>query len=243
MHPNDLLSELRRRKVFRVAGVYIVAGWGVVQLATTLFPVFDLPTWTVRLVVVLVALGLPIAVSLAWAFDWTAEGVRRTEVVSPDPASNAVRPRSSPLTMAGALTILCMVATGGFLAFRSGGSDPDARRIAVAVFENQTGDAALDPLGRMASDWITRGLSQAGLAELVTVPAGPASSDPRALAEAIMMTVDPTTVRMQQRMAAGKFSINGVSLAPAERTIALGRELVDYIADVTAEAIRRSVGN
>lgn len=58
-------------------------------------------------------------------------------------------------------------------------------------------------------------------------------------AEAIMLSVDPASVRMKQRIAAGKYSVNGVSLAPAKRTAALGRELVEHIADVTAQAIRK----
>jgi creatinine amidohydrolase len=56
-----------------------------------------------------------------------------------------------------------------------------------------------------------------------------------------MMVVDPTTVRMTERIAAGKFSIHGVELAPAERTIALGRQLVDHIATTTAEAARTAI--
>lgn len=57
----------------------------------------------------------------------------------------------------------------------------------------------------------------------------------------IMMTVDPTTVRMKQRIAKNKFSINGVSLAPADKTIAIGRKIVDYRADVTVAAIRKAL--
>jgi creatinine amidohydrolase len=59
-------------------------------------------------------------------------------------------------------------------------------------------------------------------------------------AEAIMLAVDPDSVRMRERIAADRFSINGIALAPAERTARLGRDLVDHIADVTAQAIRRS---
>jgi creatinine amidohydrolase/Fe(II)-dependent formamide hydrolase-like protein len=59
---------------------------------------------------------------------------------------------------------------------------------------------------------------------------------------ATMMTVDPTTVRMKERMAAGKFSINGVSLAPADKTIAMGKKIVEYRADVTVRAIRKALG-
>ncbi len=57
--------------------------------------------------------------------------------------------------------------------------------------------------------------------------------------EAIMLSVDPRSVRMEQRIAAGKFSINGIALAPVEQTQQLGRELVDHIADITATAIRK----
>jgi creatinine amidohydrolase len=60
-------------------------------------------------------------------------------------------------------------------------------------------------------------------------------------ADAIMMVVDPTTVRMKERIAAGKFSIHGVELAPAERTITLGRQLVDHIATTTVEAARKAI--
>jgi creatinine amidohydrolase/Fe(II)-dependent formamide hydrolase-like protein len=58
----------------------------------------------------------------------------------------------------------------------------------------------------------------------------------------IVMTVDPTFVRMTERTAAGRFSINGVALAPADRTIAMGRKAVDWRASVTAEAIRKAIG-
>jgi creatinine amidohydrolase/Fe(II)-dependent formamide hydrolase-like protein len=60
---------------------------------------------------------------------------------------------------------------------------------------------------------------------------------------ALMMTVDPTTVRMQQRIAADRFRINGVDLAPAEKTIAWGRKIVDFRAEATVKAIRKAVGS
>ena len=73
------LEELKRRHVWRVAATYVVAGWLLIQVATQVFPFFNIPNWSVRLVVVLVALGFPVAVVLAWAFELTPEGVRRTE--------------------------------------------------------------------------------------------------------------------------------------------------------------------
>jgi eukaryotic-like serine/threonine-protein kinase len=70
--------ELRRRHVFRVAAAYAVVGWIVVQVSATTFPHLGLPGWAVPLVIVLVALGFPLALVLAWAFDLTPDGIRRT---------------------------------------------------------------------------------------------------------------------------------------------------------------------
>ena len=59
----------------------------------------------------------------------------------------------------------------------------------------------------------------------------------------IMMNGDPTTVRMEQRIEAGRFSINGVDLAPAEKTIATGKRIIDYRAEVTLKAIRKALAD
>lgn len=74
-----LFGELQRRKVYRVVIAYAVTSWLVIQVATQVFPAFEIPTWSQRLVVVLIALGFPIAVVLAWTFDLTHQGVERTE--------------------------------------------------------------------------------------------------------------------------------------------------------------------
>jgi TolB-like protein/Tfp pilus assembly protein PilF len=71
-------EELKRRHVVRVAIAYALAGWLLVQVATQVFPFFNIPTWTVRLVVVLIAIGFPIAVAFAWVYELTPEGIRRT---------------------------------------------------------------------------------------------------------------------------------------------------------------------
>jgi TolB-like protein/Flp pilus assembly protein TadD len=73
------LEELKRRHVWRVAIAYAVSGWVLVQIATQVFPFFDIPNWTVRLVVVLIVVGFPIALILAWIYEITPHGVRRTE--------------------------------------------------------------------------------------------------------------------------------------------------------------------
>ncbi|MGH8125175.1 MAG: hypothetical protein ACREPK_04935, partial [Rhodanobacteraceae bacterium] len=72
------LRELRRRHVFRVAAVYAVVGWLLIQIATQVFPFFQIPDWSVRLLVLLVLAGFPVALVLAWAFDATPQGLVRT---------------------------------------------------------------------------------------------------------------------------------------------------------------------
>ena len=71
-------AELKRRKVFRVAAVYLVVAWLLVQVAGTTFEPMGLPPWTLKLVITLAALGFPLACALAWAFDVTAKGIERT---------------------------------------------------------------------------------------------------------------------------------------------------------------------
>lgn len=82
---SGFLAELKRRHVWRVAIAYTVAGWLLLQVATQVFPFFDIPNWVVRLVVVLLVLGFPVAVALAWVYELTADGIRRTAPAeSPD---------------------------------------------------------------------------------------------------------------------------------------------------------------
>lgn len=80
-------EELRRRRVLRVAAVYAAVGWLVVEVSATTFPLLALPRWAATLVLVLVLLGFPLAVALAWAFDVTPEGVRRAGSTDSDAAS------------------------------------------------------------------------------------------------------------------------------------------------------------
>src|SRR5881398_469712 len=83
----SFFAELKRRKVHRVAIAYAVAAWLLIQIATQVFPFFEIPNWAVRLVVVLVIIGFPLAVVLAWAVELTPEGIKRTEDVSGRPRS------------------------------------------------------------------------------------------------------------------------------------------------------------
>jgi len=79
MNPGNFFGELKRRNVYKVAVAYAIVGWLVVQVATQVFPFLEIPNWIVRLVIVFIAIGFPIALVIAWAFEMTPEGVKRTE--------------------------------------------------------------------------------------------------------------------------------------------------------------------
>ena len=81
--PKNFFGELKRRNVYKIAVAYAMVGWLVIQVATQVFPFLAIPIWVVRLVIVLVALGFPIALVIAWAFERTPEGIKRTENVGP----------------------------------------------------------------------------------------------------------------------------------------------------------------
>jgi len=81
VNPKNILTELKRRNVYKVAIAYFVVAWLLMQVASQIFPFFDIPSWGVRLVVLLLIIGFPIALILAWAFELTPEGIKRTEDV------------------------------------------------------------------------------------------------------------------------------------------------------------------
>src|SRR6266849_1555688 len=81
MKIDNFFAELKRRNVYKVAVAYAVVGWLVIQISSTVLPTFHAPEWVVQTLVVLVALGFPIALVIAWAFELTPEGLRRAEDV------------------------------------------------------------------------------------------------------------------------------------------------------------------
>jgi CheY-like chemotaxis protein len=102
MHFKHFFAELKRRHVFRVAVVYAVVAWVVIQVASDIFPALNLPEWTVTLVVILSFLGFPIALVLGWAFDITPDGVERTDArdqpQSVEHPANQLSPRGNQRT-------------------------------------------------------------------------------------------------------------------------------------------------
>src|SRR5438270_9845084 len=77
----NFFAELKRRNVYKVAVAYAVVGWLVIQVSSTVLPTFHAPEWVVQTLVVLVAIGFPISLVIAWAFELTPEGLKRTEDV------------------------------------------------------------------------------------------------------------------------------------------------------------------
>ena len=84
---HNFFAELRRRNVYKVAIAYIVGGWALSQGIAQVFPVFDVPNWAIRLLVVLIIAGLPVALVLAWMFELTPEGIKRTAIADAMPST------------------------------------------------------------------------------------------------------------------------------------------------------------
>src|SRR5260370_29634958 len=77
----NFFAELKRRNVYKVAITYAVVAWLLIQVASQIFPLFEMPNWAVGLVVLLLVIGFPVAMILAWAFELTPEGIKRAEDV------------------------------------------------------------------------------------------------------------------------------------------------------------------
>src|ERR1700731_2099021 len=85
MDPKKFFGELKRRNVYKVVVAYGVVAWLLIQAATQVFPFFEIPNWAIRLVVLLLIIGFPVALILAWAFELTPEGIKRAEVADAEP--------------------------------------------------------------------------------------------------------------------------------------------------------------
>ncbi|PYJ27629.1 MAG: hypothetical protein DME89_08570 [Verrucomicrobia bacterium] len=95
MNLENFFSELKRRKVYSVAIAYVVGGWALAQGIAQVLPVFDIPNWVVRLIVVLIVLGFPVALTLSWFFDLTRYGIVRTPDRAPEVKIQSAEPSAS----------------------------------------------------------------------------------------------------------------------------------------------------
>jgi TolB-like protein/Tfp pilus assembly protein PilF len=163
----NFFAELKRRNVYKVAVAYAVVGWLLIQIATTTFPVLDIPAWAIRLVIALVALGFPIALILAWAFELTPEGIKRSEDVSP---GDAPRPRAGSKIIAGIVVAAAVAA--GLLAYQLRSSRnagrTDEPSIAVLPFENLSNDNANAHFASGVQDEILTRLAKIGALKVIS---------------------------------------------------------------------------
>src|SRR6266700_3450082 len=113
MNPKGFFGELKRRNVYKVAVAYAVVSWLLIQVATQVFPFFEIPNWAVRLVVLLLILGFPVALILSWAFEITPEGIKRESEVAHE--QSTVRHTGRRIV---GLTIVVAVIAAGLLVFQ-----------------------------------------------------------------------------------------------------------------------------
>src|SRR5438093_1928395 len=128
---SGFFEEVKRRKVYRVAVAYIIAAGGIIQLGSAAFPAWELPNWALRLVIVLLLVGFPIALILAWAFDVTPQGIRAT----PDVAVPRTHRRRNVIMLVATGVIVSAIA-GFFLLSRISSARKIDKSIAVLPFEN-----------------------------------------------------------------------------------------------------------
>src|SRR6266436_1311006 len=144
VNPRNFFAELKRRNVYKVAIAYAVVAWLLMQVASQIFPFFEIPNWGVRLVVLLLMIGFPVAVILAWAFELTPEGIKRTEDVD---LSRSVRRKTGRKLDFFIIAVLLLVI--GILLFQRlhpnvspAVSSSLGKSIAVLPFENFSEDKA-----------------------------------------------------------------------------------------------------
>jgi TolB-like protein/Flp pilus assembly protein TadD len=147
MKLHNFFAELKRRNVYKVAVAYAVVAWLLVQVATQVFPFFEIPNWAVRLVVLLLILGFPIALVIAWAFEATQEGIKRTEVADAMPVSAAIGRKKHAwiyvVVIAAAISVTLFFLgryTAGNKSVAAAPNELPTKSIAVLPFDNLSRD-------------------------------------------------------------------------------------------------------
>ena len=152
MNQRNFFSELKRRNVYKVAVAYIVAGWALSQGIAQVFPVFDVPNWIIRLIVLLIIIGFPIALILAWMFELTPQGIKRTEDV--DLVAAAQQPKKRTwifVVIIGALVSIGLFFLGRYSAFNGAPrQDASAARTEAATVSNKS--IAVLPFDNLSRD-------------------------------------------------------------------------------------------
>jgi TolB-like protein/Tfp pilus assembly protein PilF len=143
MNRRNFFAELKRRNVYKVAVAYAVVGWLIAQIATQIFPFFEIPNWGIRFVVLFIVIGFPIALIIAWAFEATPEGIKRTETADAMPPSLGRKKHAwIYVVVIGALLSIGLFFLGRYTAGNKTVSTNDIsnKSIAVLPFENLSRD-------------------------------------------------------------------------------------------------------
>jgi TolB-like protein len=168
---NNFFSELKRRNVYKVAVAYAVVGWLIAQIATQIFPFLEIPNWIVRLVIVLIAIGFPIALVIAWAFEATPEGIKRTEVADAMPAAAGQKKHAwiYVVVIGGAISV-ALFFLGRYTAGNKTVSTNDVsnKSIAVLPFENLSSDKENAYFAEGIQDEILTRLAKIGALKVIS---------------------------------------------------------------------------
>ena len=145
MNPTNFLTELKRRNVYRAAVAYGVVAWFLTQLTTQVLPLFEIPNSAMRFVVIALAVGFPIAMLLAWVYEFTPEGIVRTEDLRPAEARSAQRATGRILDfiiIGVLLLVIAMLMVGRLPSFKQTGESIPKKSIAILPFENLSEEKA-----------------------------------------------------------------------------------------------------
>jgi len=168
MNPRNFFAELKRRHVYRVALAYGVAAWLLIQVATQVFPFFEIPNSVVRLVVMVTILGFPIALIIAWAFEMTPEGLKRADEVTP----NEYIPRWSTRQFVAVVISVAILGAAVPLVHLSRSKPTFLSRVTALATTSQKSVAVLPLLnesGSRGGDYFSDGLSEELIAALAQV--------------------------------------------------------------------------